>query len=804
MTASNNKPNVNIAWAEDADSVDIVNPGDAKLEEGWNGGELPPHETFNFEQNRQSQFNKHINLEGIPVWDPDTPFIRDSITKDPTDRKIYTSTFGTEVTPNLNFQPSLNLDKWSKQIETDLEEVITPVNTSPADGVEVVDTTPDLISSAYRGLYSVAHGASEFRVARDEAMTDLIALSGVLGAVENWIVSPALDTGDDYFWDVRYQNTDGTWSQRSIPTGFNIPDAAVQTPTNLIPTDLDITVTDEVTLIANAFLSTPASVHEASQWHISTDATFAVIDFDSGEDAVNLTSFTQTGLTLNETTYYWRVRYKSDTLGWSAFSTTFSFTTVNETVQKPTNLTPTNGLTGVGASVQLTGDSFTSIPGGSQTHTASQWQVGNSDFSTIYFDSGTDAINLESITATGLVEGTLTHYWRVRYEGDVTGFSEWSTPFTFVTKAQFADWLNWVGAKGVDLLASSRSVNTSSSHTLMDVCKIGADKLLIAFQETSSFDLVAQVVTVSGLTCTKPASSESQQNSSDMQRLLVNEVDTDKALITGQYDNLSTIRGSIVTVVGDTPTANVDVNLTIDAARHAFQKHGVVKLDSSRTALCYIDTSYNVACVVVDTSGSIPSTGTATKYNYTNNLYGLSVCALDTDKIVLVCRDSITDQIYLQIVTFVGSTPTFAAPVVTSTILTSSAAFAITKTAPGEFTYFIHYNGNMESGKCTFTGTTPTVGTKTTSSGGTAAAHKFTAISPIDDQAMLLTGNGVNPISQNLTPHDPVIPTFKSPFAVTPVTRGANTGIAALDEERIAHVYQTASNNTQVRILDGS
>ena len=682
--------------------------------------------------------------------------------------------------------------------------ILTPVATSPINGFETVDLTPDLIASAFRTTLNAAHAASEFRVATDVGMSNIVTSSGVIGALENWVVAPSLTTGEDFYWDVRYQNVDGDWSSRSTPASFTIPESAVQVPTNQTPLDADTNQTDVVTLVADAFASAPASVHTASQWQISTDNTFAIIDFDSGIDGVNLLSFTQAGVVLNETVYYWRVRYQSDTLGWSGFSPVFSFTTVNESVQKPTNLLPINADTDISSSVQLTGDSFTSIPGGSQTHTASQWQVGNSDFSTIYFDSGTDAINLESITATGLVEGTLTHYWRVRYEGDVTGFSEWSTPFTFVTKAQFADWLNWVGAKGVDLLASSRSVNTSSADALMDVCKIGADKLLIAFQESSSFDLVAQVVTVSGLTCTKPASSESQQTSSDMQKLLVNEVDTDKALITGQYDNLSTIRGSIVTVVGDTPTANVDVNLTIDAASPSFQRHGVVKLDSSRTALCYIDTSYNVACVVVDTSGSIPSTGTATKYNYTNNLYGLSVCALDTDKIVLVCRDSITSQIYLQIVTFVGSTPTFAAPVVTSTTLTSSSAFAITKTAPGEFTYFIHNNGNMESGKCTFTGTTPTVGTKTTSSGGTAQAHKFTAISPIDDQAMLLTGNGVNPISQNLTPHDPVTPTFKSPFAVTPVTRGANTGIAALDEERIAHVYQTASNNTQVRILDGS
>jgi len=333
--------------------------------------------------------------------------------------------------------------------------ILTPVATSPINGFETVDLTPDLIASAFRTTLNAAHAASEFRVATDVGMSNIVTSSGVIGALENWVVAPSLTTGEDFYWDVRYQNVDGDWSSRSTPASFTIPESAVQVPTNQTPLDADTNQTDVVTLVADAFASAPASVHTASQWQISTDNTFAIIDFDSGIDGVNLLSFTQAGVVLNETVYYWRVRYQSDTLGWSGFSPVFSFTTVNESVQKPTNLLPINADTDISSSVQLTGDSFTSIPGGSQTHTASQWQVGNSDFSTIYFDSGTDAINLESITATGLVEGTLTHYWRVRYKGDITGFSEWSTPFTFVTKVNFIDWDNWDGTTdGIDYEAN--------------------------------------------------------------------------------------------------------------------------------------------------------------------------------------------------------------------------------------------------------------------------------------------------------------------------------------------------------------
>ncbi len=506
MAENIDKPDVSEVWASNADPDDIFNPDvgggsnppipgiPGKTEKGWEATDIPPHQYFNYEQNRQGEFNSHVNIEGTPVWDENTPYIESSLAKDPTDRRVYRSLEGTVANPNQGNQPSLNLDKWKKQIETELEIVVTPTNVSPINSVEVVDTTPTLTASDFRTILNVAHGASEFRVARDAAMTDLIALSGTLGAVTTWDVTPALATGDDYYWDVRYQNADGTWSERSTSTGFTIPEAAIQTPTNLTPTDLDTSVTDTVNLTADAFLSTPASTHVASQWQITTDVNFITIDFDSGEDAINLTSFTQAGLALNLTTYYWRVRYKSDTLGWSSFSAPFSFTTVTETIQQPTNLTPTNGTVDVGGSVQLTADAFTFI-GGPQTHTASQWQAGNSDFSTVYFDSGEDAVNLETINATGYPEGTTTVYWRVRYKGSVTGFSVWSNPFTFVTKAVFSTFLTtWDGTTDGATVNSSFGLTPTDTK---DFIRTSNNKAVYLRSDGSNIDL--ELVSRSGV-----------------------------------------------------------------------------------------------------------------------------------------------------------------------------------------------------------------------------------------------------------------------------------------------------------------
>jgi len=59
------KPNVNSVWANGGD---IVSPAGAKVSQGWIA-EIPAYEFENWIQNRQDQFNAHVNQYGIVVWD---------------------------------------------------------------------------------------------------------------------------------------------------------------------------------------------------------------------------------------------------------------------------------------------------------------------------------------------------------------------------------------------------------------------------------------------------------------------------------------------------------------------------------------------------------------------------------------------------------------------------------------------------------------------------------------------------------------------------------------------------------------
>ncbi len=815
------KPDVNEVWASTAAEKDIFNPdtgggggGDSpvlppipgKTELGWVTTDVPPHAYFNFEQNRQGAFNKHVNIEGIPVWDAGTPYIENSFQKDPDDGRIYRSTFGTESNPNLGFKPSDNLDKWKKQIETELEVVVTPTAVSPTSGAEVVTTTPTLVSSAFRTILNVPHSASEYRVATNATMTELIALSGTLGAVEQWVVTPALATGDDFYWDVRYQNSDGTWSERSTPAAFTIPDAAVQTPTNLLPVNLDSSVTDQVTLTADAFLSTPISGHEASQWLLSKVSDFSVIAIDSGEDTVNLTSFS-TSVDLNLTDYYWKVRYKSDTLGWSPYSTATVFTTVAETVQKPTNVTPANGALDVGGSVQLTGDQFTAIPAANENHAASQWQVGNSDFSVIYFDSGTDAVNLESINATGYPEGTTTVYWRVRYQGDVTGFSAWSTPTTFTTKAVFADWLNWNGARGVDTVVDSAHNPNSTSARNFAMDALSDSRVIYAWNESSSFQYYIAVSDINGLAVSVPLNNEANRGGVDAVQTSITALSDQKAAVLFRKDGTGGMSLYAVDVVGDTPVWGNAVTLESSGLDQTFMNSVVVALNSTFAVVLSTESSFKARIHVVDMSQATPQVISTTVMTTPsgNNIYTMSLSSMEDDNMLVCVKDTVTDQVQLRILDFNPVTGSFVqGSAVNSATLTQTGSSQISASSAGDgnIVWVAHDNGFLETGRFTYSGTLlAPQGTDITAS--TTNGNQLQLANPIVGQIVSLRGDLNLLGTVDITPIDPTLPNLEGTESIAG-KRTTWSDFAVLDESRIAVAWYADTSTLTITILDGA
>lgn len=439
---------MNRVWGSNADPTDIKDPDldtAGKLEKGWEGNDIPPHTYFNFEQNRQSSFNNHVNIEGIPVWDSETPFVLNSYTKSTIDGRIYRSLTGTELSPNIGNEPSANPTEWKRLIEVDLELVETPVNTTPADSSVVTDTTPTLRASVYKSLYGLPHLDSEFRVSRTSDMTDIAYVSGSVGSITAHELSIPLALDDTYYYDVRYQDEEGTWSGRSIPTSFSIPLAGVQTPTILSPTEEQTNVESDITVSLSAFAYIGAAqTHVETTLEIATDLSFSNIIDTVVKSSGDLENLDVTGLPLN-TTLYIRAKYQGSTTGYSDNSEVVSFLTLSSGVLTPAITSPTNNTTGIGSSVAVTSTAF-AFQGTAQTQDAVQYVVYTDEALTnVFYDSGVLTTDFQSHTIMGLSEGR-TNYWLTKADsGDVTGFSPFSAPVKVTTLEQFADWSQWDG-----------------------------------------------------------------------------------------------------------------------------------------------------------------------------------------------------------------------------------------------------------------------------------------------------------------------------------------------------------------------
>ncbi len=61
-------------WASTANAANKTKPNQAKLESGWQYGEKPPHNEFNWWWELVGQMLVHIQQSGVPEWDQYTEY----------------------------------------------------------------------------------------------------------------------------------------------------------------------------------------------------------------------------------------------------------------------------------------------------------------------------------------------------------------------------------------------------------------------------------------------------------------------------------------------------------------------------------------------------------------------------------------------------------------------------------------------------------------------------------------------------------------------------------------------------------
>lgn len=144
------KPAILKLWAESGSSVQ---PGDAKIEQGWIA-EKPPFQTENWIQNRTDEYIKHIDENGIPEWLNTSEYRLGSLC-------LYLGElWQSSQAVNLNQTPTVGLGFWEKRdfLKLDGSSVLSgDLNVINNFGLSVQDTlgAPQLI--AYRSTGNIVY-----------------------------------------------------------------------------------------------------------------------------------------------------------------------------------------------------------------------------------------------------------------------------------------------------------------------------------------------------------------------------------------------------------------------------------------------------------------------------------------------------------------------------------------------------------------------------------------------------------------------------------------------------------------------
>jgi len=168
--------------------------------------------------------------------------------------------------------------------------------------------------------------------------------------------------------------------------------------------------------------------HQASDWEIAEDSTFTTLVESSYNDTSQLTTYTISSTSLDDTkTYYVRVRYKSDNHV-SSWSDPHPFKVFKKYIQTPT--VSQSGGTSMYPVFSLT--PFTTS-GYSDTWQSTHWQIAtDSSFTSIILDyTETDPANQSTLTIdSDLFSLNTTYYIRAKYKGSSGLESEWSSTYT--------------------------------------------------------------------------------------------------------------------------------------------------------------------------------------------------------------------------------------------------------------------------------------------------------------------------------------------------------------------------------------
>lgn len=181
-----NKPqNINKIWSN---SGDRATPSDQKINQGW-VPEIPPHQWFNYIDNKQDQAIAHINQMGIPQWDAVTEYqANKSYVQGPTNGVVYKAT-----QTHINQNPEVSSGYWEVAFLTqapDYDTTYVRLNQNLADVPNKTQARNNL------GMYSKAEVDTKIQQALSQVQS--------VGIGQTWV-----DMSSTRNTETNYTNTTG-------------------------------------------------------------------------------------------------------------------------------------------------------------------------------------------------------------------------------------------------------------------------------------------------------------------------------------------------------------------------------------------------------------------------------------------------------------------------------------------------------------------------------------------------------------------------------------------------------------------
>jgi len=209
-----------------------------------------------------------------------------------------------------------------------------PVMSNPVDGATNLTDRPTLGLTGYSSPTDTPVGAVQFQVSATADFAEVIIDSGTRAGGLSWQeIGLRLQENSTYYARGRARDAEGAWSPWSDPVSFVTAASFVyvQAPSNVGPANNLTNVADTPMLSSSSFaVYAGTDTHQATQWQIrEANASYDASTLDTGEDATHLTSLAvPVGvLKSSNTQYFWRVRHKGATHGWSEWSVETRFTT---------------------------------------------------------------------------------------------------------------------------------------------------------------------------------------------------------------------------------------------------------------------------------------------------------------------------------------------------------------------------------------------------------------------------------------------------------------------------------------------